>query len=434
MKHLFSGGIHPADKKELTCDKEIIILPAPEYVHIPLQQHIGAPCKAMVTVGEYVRMGQKIGDGDGLCVPVHASVSGIVEAIRLKRHPNGSMVETITIKNDGCDTPCEKLSLQRNPKSMDADELLKIIREAGIAGMGGAAFSTAVKASSSMHKADTLIINACECEPYITADDVLIQTHTEQVIRGIELISKVLKPEKVIFAIEDNKAKAIASVSEMLVKNSDIELRILPTRYPQGAEKQLIFAVTGREMPAGKLPADIGCAVFNVSTVAAVWQAVYLKAPLIRRIVTVTGEGVCEPKNMLVRIGTPFFVLIEAAGGLKQSAGRVIAGGPMMGMAQADLEASVIKGTGAIVCLETEATKEDEALCIRCGKCVEACPMHLEPLYFYRYQFANDLKMLDKFHVMDCMECGCCAYMCPGKLPLVESIRFGKRALREEKA
>lgn len=432
MKRLFSGGIHPADKKELTCNKPVVFLQAPDYVYIPLQQHIGAPCKPLVSVGDYVRMGEKIGDGEGLCVPIHASVSGRVESIEPRLHPNGTMVQTITIKNDGMDTKCENRSRCANPESLSSEELFEIIREAGIVGMGGATFSTEIKALSSLNKVDTLIINACECEPYITSDDVLLKTDIKSVLQGIRLMAKALKVEKVFLAIEENKENAIKRVLESISCFSEIRIKILSTRYPQGAEKQLILAVTGRELPAGKLPSDVRCAVFNAATVSAVAHAVLQGEPLIQRIVTVTGEGVNEPTNFMVRVGTPFSKLIEAAGGLKESADRVILGGPMMGMAQSDLAVPVIKGTGAILCLETQKKHED-VMCIRCGKCVGACPMHLEPLYLYRYQLSNQIKMLEQFHLMDCMECGCCAYICPGKLPLVEHFRLGKRTLKEGK-
>lgn len=432
MKKLFFGGIHPADKKELTSGKETIRTVKPERVTIPLSQHIGVPCKPLVKVGDYVRVGQKIGDNEGLCAPVHASVSGTVIDIKPMPHPNGTDVPAIIIENDYQDTWHEDVLPQSEVPDLEAGELFQMIREAGIVGMGGATFPTEIKATSSYNNIDTLIVNACECEPYITADDTLMYTEPEKVLRGIEILQKTLQPKVVVLAIEDNKKKAIAALKKHVQKYPQIELRVLPTRYPQGAEKQLILAVTGREVPPGQLPASVDCAVFNVTTMAFICQAVDEGKPLVRRIVSVTGEGVTTPENFMVPIGTPFAALIEAAGGLKKDGKRVIAGGPMMGKAQKTLDVPVIKGTGSVLCLK-EIEEEAEPKCIRCGKCVEVCPMKLQPLYMYRYQAANNLKMLDKFHLMDCMECGCCAYVCPGKLPLVESFRAGKQALKEGK-
>lgn len=431
MKRLFFGGVHPADKKELTSNKGLIPLKSPESVVIPLRQHIGAPCKPLVKKGDKVSMGQKIGDGEGLCVSVHASVSGVVTAVEDRLHPAGGMVKSVIIRNDHKNTWHESVAPHPAPDKINARDLFRMIREAGIVGLGGATFSTEVKASGSKEKIDTLLINACECEPYITADDMLMMTEPKRVLQGVELFANALEPKRVVLAVEDNKKQAADAILKHLDKYPQIELKILPTRYPQGAEKQLIKAVTGREVPPGKLPADVACSVFNVSTMAAVQQAVYEGRPLIRRIVSVTGEGVKNPQNFLVPIGMSFSSLIDAAGGLKKDADRVIAGGPMMGKAVESLEVPVVKGTGSILCLlKEELTKKTD--CIRCGKCVEVCPMNLQPLYLYRYEKAKDLKMLEKMNLFDCMECGCCAYTCPGKLPLVESFRAGKSALREE--
>lgn len=432
MRKLFFGGVHPADKKELTSNKDVIPLQGSEYVEISMSQHIGIPCTPLVKPGDKVLMGQKIGDGEGLCVPVHASVSGTVKVIEERVHPGGGTAKAVIILNDRKYTWHESIAPHPSPDQISPEDFIWTIREAGITGLGGAAFSTEIKAVTSKGKIDTLLINACECEPYITADDALMISEPERVLSGIRLLAKALKPDKTILCIEDNKKEAVAALNKVLTKYPEIALNILPTRYPQGAEKQLVKAVTGREVPPGKLPLDVACAVFNVSTVAAVYQAVYEGKPLIRRIVTVTGEGVFKPQNYLVPIGMPFSVLIDAAGGLKAETDRVIAGGPMMGKTVKTLEVPVIKATGAILCLLKEE-KWKETNCIRCGKCVEVCPMNLQPLYLYRYEKANNLNMLNEMHLMDCMECGCCAYACPAKLPLVESFRAGKGALREDK-
>ncbi len=430
MKHLFFGGIHPKYNKEMstgtTSYKEII----PAQVVIPLQQHIGAPCKPLVEVGAQVLRGQKIGDGEGLCVPVHASVSGVVTAIEKRPHPSGQMILSIVIENDFKDTsvPMEERSVDK----MSHDDILAAIREAGIVGMGGAAFPGNVKALSAMKNVDTLIANACECEPYITADDTLLRTNPDHVLRGMKILHQILQPQHVILAVEDNKQAAIEMVKKHLPDFPEIELRVLPTRYPQGAEKQLIQALTGREVAPGKLPVSVNCAVFNVSTYAAIYKAVCLGMPLTQRFVTVSGEAIGRPQNFVVRIGTPFELLIKEAGGLNDKTERVINGGPMMGVAQSDLSVPVLKATNSILCLLKDVNGAAEnPVCIRCGKCVDACPMKLQPLYLYRYQKAGNLKELERLNVMDCIECGSCAFTCPGKLPLVEKFRIAKKEIRE---
>lgn len=429
-KHLFFGGIHPKYNKEMSTGNTNFAAVTPAQVIIPLQQHIGAPCQSLVQVGERVLRGQKIGDGEGLCVPVHASVSGTVVAIEPRPHVSGRLVNAIVIENDFKDDTVP--GIQRNPKEMSADEILHIIRESGIVGMGGAAFPGNVKALSAIGNVDTLIANACECEPYITADDSILRTNPEQVLRGMDMIRSILNTPRSVLAVEDNKTEAIEKIRALLPEFPALTLEVLPTRYPQGSEKQLIQAVTGREVEPGKLPASAGCAVFNVSTFAAIYRAVCLGIPLTQRIVTVSGETVRQPQNFIVRIGTPFRDLIEAAGGLTDATERVISGGPMMGFAQLDLSVPVIKATNSILCLPKDKNGAAEnPVCIRCGKCVGVCPMHLQPLYLYRFEKAGDVKALTRLNLMDCIECGSCAFTCPGKLPLVERFRKGKQLLRE---
>ena len=301
MRKLFWGGIHPEGHKDLSRGGAPVPAPLPVQVVLPMVQHIGAACTPLVQVGDQVKMGQKIGDSDGLCAPVHASVSGKVVAVEPRPHPNGREVLSVVIENDYTDTPDDALKSHLTHQELSPQEILGIIREAGIVGMGGATFPTDVKAFSALGQVDYILINACECEPYITADDTLLCTYPEQVIRGTEALMHTLTPRHTIIAVEDNKAEAIRILKNALPKDTAIEVRVLPTRYPQGAEKQLIQAVTGRQVPPGKLPAAVGCAVFNAATAASVYQAVYEGKPVTRRIVTVTGDGAAAPKNMIVR-------------------------------------------------------------------------------------------------------------------------------------
>ena len=434
MKRLFFGGIHPKYNKEMSKTVTDFLTIVPKQVVIPMQQHIGAPCQPLVAVGDRVLRGQKIGDGEGLCVPVHASVSGTVVAIEPRPHTSGRMVTAIVIENDFKDETVEEIGCDLPLDQLVTDDVLHTIREAGIVGMGGAAFPGNVKALSSMGKIDTLIANACECEPYITADDSLLRTEPEHVLEGMQIMHQILKPERVVLAIEDNKAEAIKKVKALLEDYAGIDVVVLPTMYPQGAEKQLVQSVTGREVLPGQLPASVGCAVFNVSTFAAIYRAVRLGRPLYQRIVTVSGEAIAQPQNFIVRIGTPLHDLIEVAGGLNEKTERVISGGPMMGFAQSDLSVPVIKATNSVLCLLKDVNGAAEnPVCLRCGKCVAVCPMRLQPLYMYRFVNVGRVDELNRLNLLDCMECGSCAFTCPGKLPLVESFRKGKAMLREAK-
>ena len=432
MKHLFFGGIHPKYNKEMSTKITELPVVAPKQVAIPMLQHVGTPCTPLVQVGDHVLKGQKIGDGEGLCVPVHASVSGTVVAIEPRPHVNGRMITAVVIENDFKETPIDIKRFEEPIEKLDMDKALARIRESGIVGMGGAAFPGNIKALGAIGKIDTLIANACECEPYITADDFLLRTNPKQVLEGMMILRKGLNPDRTVLAVEDNKVEAIAKVRELLKEYPEIELAVLPTRYPQGAEKQLIQALTKREIAPGLLPVSVGCVVFNVSTYAAIYRSVRLGLPLIQRIVTVSGEAIAEPRNFAVRIGTSFHDLIELAGGLHDKTERVINGGPMMGVAQSDLSVPVVKATNSILCLlKDENGAAENPVCLRCGKCVSVCPMRLQPLYMYRYANAERVDELNRLHILDCMECGSCAFTCPGKLPLVEQFRKGKKMVRE---
>ena len=426
MKHLFFGGIHPKYNKEMSKTIPTVKTIEPKTVVIPMLQHIGAPCTPLVSVGDRVKKGQKIGDGEGLCVPVHASVSGTVVAIEPRPHTRGGLVNAVVIENDFKN---ESVTM---PHANNDDEILHAIREAGIVGMGGAAFPGNVKALGAMGNVDTLIANGCECEPYITADDTLLRTNPQQVLEGMLILRSLLDPKRTVLAVEDNKTEAIEELRKLLPAFPDIELCILPTRYPQGSEKQLIQAVTGRQVPPGQLPVKVGCAVFNVSTFAAICRAATEGKALTERIVTVSGEAIAQPQNFLVPIGTSFHDLIEIAGGLHDKTERVISGGPMMGAAQSDLAVPVVKATNSVLCLLKDVNGAAEnPVCLRCGKCVTVCPMRLQPLYMYRFTNSGRVDELMRMNLLDCMECGSCAFTCPGKLPLVETFRKGKQMVRE---
>lgn len=432
MAHSFFGGVHPRGYKELSCEMPITPI-HPQTVTICMSQHIGAPCKPLVSIGDRVTVGQKIGDGQGLCAPVHASVSGQVILIGPRPAPTGTYMESIVIASDGKYTLCPTIQKRESIEGLTPEELIAIIREAGITGMGGAGFPTSVKLSSGLGKVDTVLINGAECEPYITSDDRLMQESPERILRGISVINTILQPKKTVIGVENNKPLAIESLRKHL--NGEADLLPLKVRYPQGAEKQLIQAVTGRQVPPGGLPAAVGCAVFNVATCAAICDAVFDGMPLIRRAITVTGKAIAKPCNLLAPIGTSFEDLVEAAGGFVSDPYKVFVGGPMMGITQYTLEASTIKGNNALTCYsDDDRPKERTPHCIRCGKCVDACPMHLMPLFLHKAQTKGDLEALEKGNVMDCIECGSCAFGCPAGIPLVQSFRTGKKILRDAKA
>ena len=434
MAFSFFGGVHPKENKWYACDKETQVFPEPDIVVIPMAQHIGAPCKPLVAKGDLVTKGQKIGDNQGLCVPVHASVSGKVKAVEVRPHTNGSTVLSVVIENDHLDTLCETIQ-PRTQEEVDAltpEQLVDIIHEAGIVGMGGATFPTHVKLSGGIGKVDTAIINAGECEPYITSDDRLCREHPEQVVKGLQIIMKIFGLKEGHIGIEDNKPEAIAALKA--AATDGIIVDVLPAKYPQGAEKQLIYAVTGREVPSGGLPAAVGCAVFNAATTRAICEAVYDGMPLIRRIVTVSGDILMEPKNLLVPIGTSFNDLIEACG-RNENPYKVLSGGPMMGVAQYDLSVPTIKGVNAVTVLgKNNHHFVEDPHCLRCGKCIDACPMKLMPVLMYKAWQGGDVEEMKKNNIMDCIECGSCAYTCPASVPLVLGFRVAKQVIRNASA
>ncbi len=433
MARFFFGGVHPDEGKELSSHRAIEPLPAPAQVVIPMSQHIGAPCKPLVKKGDHVNLGQKIGDGEGLCVPVHASVSGTVTAVEPRLTSGGTMTVCVVIENDFQDTPDPSITPRESVEDLTGEELAALIREAGVVGMGGAAFPTHAKITSALGKCDTIIVNAAECEPYITADDRLLRETPERVVRGAEVLMHIFGLSEVHIGIEANKSEAIASLRKAAPER--VRVDVLRTRYPQGAEKQLIQAITGREVPPGGLPANVGCAVFNAATCAAISDAVFLGMPLVRRVVTVSGGAVSNPSNFLTPVGTSYQDLVDAAGGFREAPYKIVSGGPMMGIAQFDLSVPTVKGCNAITCFTGSERSETEAPhCIRCGRCTTVCPMHLLPLYMYQYERKSDVEQLNRFHVTDCIECGCCAYICPGRLPLVQSFKSGKTKVQQAAA
>ncbi len=435
MAFHFFGGVHPHGYKHLTENQRVQEFPEPDILVIPMSQHIGAPCKPLVKKGDLVTKGQKIGDNAGLCVPVHASVSGKVKSVEMKPHTNGTNVMSVVIENDHLDTLCEdcKPRTQEEVDALTPAELIDIIHEGGVVGMGGATFPTHVKLSGGIGKVDTVIVNAGECEPYITSDDRLCQELPEELISGLRIIMKIFGLSEAHIGIEDNKPAAARSLRQAAI-DTGIIVDVLPAKYPQGAEKQLIYAVTGREVPSGGLPAAVGCAVFNAATCKAIHDAVYKGLPLISRIVTVTGDILMEPKNLLVPIGTTFNDLIEACGH-SENPYKVLSGGPMMGAAQYDLNVTTIKGVNAITVLgHKNKFAVEDSRCLRCGKCIDACPMQLMPVLMYKALQSGSIEEMQNTNLMDCIECGCCAYTCPASVPLVLGFRSGKQILRNAAA
>ena len=436
MAFSFFGGVHPKENKFYARDKAIQEYPAPDVVVIPMAQHIGAPCKPLVKKGDLVTVGQKIGDNQGLCVPVHSSVSGKVKAVENRPHTNGGNVMSVVIENDHLNTLCEdcKPRTQEEVDALTAEELIAIIREGGVVGMGGATFPTHVKLSGGIGKVDTVIVNAGECEPYITSDDRLCRELPGELISGLKIVMRIFGLKEGHIGIEDNKPEAIKALKAQLSKDDGITVDALPAKYPQGAEKQIIYAVTGREVPSGGLPAAVGCAVFNAATCKAIHDVVYNGMPLIKRIVTVSGDVLMEPKNLMVPIGTTFNELLEACGH-SEIPYKVLSGGPMMGAAQYDLNVTTIKGVNAITALgKTNNFFVEDSRCLRCGKCIDACPMKLMPVLMYKALQTNDVEEMKAINMMDCIECGSCAYTCPASVPLVLGFRVGKQAIRNAAA
>ncbi len=430
LKTFKIGGVHPPENK-LSAQGEIIILPLPEQVSIPLSQHIGAPAVPTVKKGDQVKVGQIIGQAAGfISANIHSSVSGTVTSLDPVIDASGYPRPAVTIKVEGdeWDQNIRKEPTDKNPDAFTKEEILAAINAAGIVGMGGATFPTQVKLSPPPGStAEVLIINGVECEPYLTADHRLMLEHGKELIVGMELIMKVLGVKRTIVGIENNKQDAIEELNKHAKQTNGIEICPLKIQYPQGGEKQLIQATTGKFVPSGGLPIAVGAVVQNVGTVYAVYEAVMKHKPLFERVVTVTGKSLKQPGNYLCRIGTPISQLIEAAGGMPEDTGKVIGGGPMMGKALTNTNIPVTKGTSGILLMrQEESARKEFRNCIRCSKCVNVCPMGLEPYYLMLLGERNKLEMLEAEKVMDCIECGSCSFTCPANRPLLDVIRLAK--------
>ncbi len=401
---------------------------------VPMAQHIGAPSVPCVEVGQLVKKGQEIGSARGfVSVPIHAPTSGEVIAIEKRPHPVGTMLPAVVIRADGEDLWSTDLH-PADPAQLSPEEVVEKVRQAGVVGMGGAAFPAHVKISPPPEKLiHTLIFNGVECEPYLTADHRMMLEETERVLQGVALLQYVFGAERVVIGVEANKPDVIRHLVKEC-KDTPVEVVALQVKYPQGAEKQLISAVTGKEVPSGGLPMDIGVAVHNVSTAAAVTDAVVHGRPLIERICTVTGPAIRQPKNLRVRIGTLLSQLVEACGGLAEEPGKIILGGPMMGFTQLGLSVPVVRGTSGLLLLRSEdVVSRPEGPCIRCARCVQGCPMKLLPTTIAAYARRDMLAEAEEYRAMDCIECGCCSYSCPATIPLVQAIRYGKAAIIAKK-
>ena len=422
------GGVHPVEGKEPTEAKALVRFPEPKTAVFPLSMHLGAPATACVNVGDYVKVGQKLGEQAGfISAPIHSSVSGTVIAIEDRPHATRGTCLSVVVENDFQDAIHESVKPNKPLDELTPDEIIDIVREAGIVGMGGAGFPTYVKLNPGK-PIDAVLVNACECEPMLTADHRMLLEYADDIIFGLQAEMKTVNAPKGIIVIEENKPDAIALMREKTADIEGIEVLEVATQYPQGGEKMLIKRAMGRSVPSGKLPADVGACVSNVSTVKAIADAIKTGMPLIERITTVTGPYIPNPGNFIVKIGTPASELVAACGGIQGENVLIKAGGPMMGFPQTTLDTPIMKGSNGIIAIDNDETEPVE--CIKCGRCVDVCPMELKPLYFAKYAGANDPQKLKDYNIMDCMECRCCEYICSSKLPLVTMIKYGKNQVR----
>ena len=424
----YYGGVHPTERKERTEHLALKSFPDPAEVVIPLSMHAGAPANPVVQVGDTVKVGQKIGEPAAfISAPVHSSVSGTVTAIEERGHATRGTCLSVVIKSDGKNTMDESVKPHKSLEELTPDEIVEIVKEAGIVGMGGAGFPTSVKLKPAK-PVDTILLNGCECEPLLTADHRVLLEFADDVIYGLKAILKAVGAEKGVIVIEDNKPDAIELMKEKTADLENIEVVVAKTKYPQGAEKMLIKRVTGRKVPSGGLPADVGCVVSNISTTKAISDAIQKGLPLIERVVTVTGEHVKNPGNFIVKIGTNTGDLLNYCDAELGEDITVKAGGPMMGFVLSDVNVPIMKGSNGIIAVDTDHTVEQP--CIKCGRCMDVCPMELSPLYFAKYADEENWQGMKEKNVMDCVECRCCEYICSSKIPLVTKIKAGKAAVR----
>ena len=438
MMHTFKGGMHITDSKAYTNKLPIQTMSAGDLLYYPLQQHVGVMLSPVVSVGDSVKIGQLIADSDAfISAPIHASVSGTVKDIGLYPHPSGVKMQSIVIENDHQDAVDPSVQPMDDYFNYTHDQLIKIIRDAGIVGMGGAGFPTHVKLSPPPDKKiDYVIVNGAECEPYLTSDHRVMLETPDDIIYGLKTLMYILGLKSGYIGIEVNKQDAIETLRKHIDEDEYKQINIVPlkTKYPQGSEKHLIKAITKRSVPSGGLPADVGAIVVNIDTCAAITRKLKTGMPLIRRIVTISGDAISTPKNVSVPIGVPFKELIENAGGFSQEPKKIIMGGPMMGMAQHNLDTPVVKGTSALLCLTTDVSLFDTTgNCIRCSRCVSACPMRLAPLFLKKNVLAENYEECERYNIMDCLECGLCSYVCPSRQHPLQYIRMGKAQITENK-
>ena len=429
MSYKFKGGVHPNYMK--APEIPVTVIAPPAQVVIPMIQHIGAPCKPLVQVGDYVKMYQKIGESPApVSAPVHASVSGKVVAVEPRPHPLGDMIMSVVIENDFQDTP-ELMEPLTEEQMKDPEVILERIREAGVVGMGGAMFPTAVKIRGGIGKVDTLIINGAECEPYLNGDHLTMLNFPEQLLRGIELVRIASCVDKAYYGIEKNKQDAINLLNSKNPARYGIEIVPENVKYPQGGEKMQVKAVTNREVKPGGLPSGVGCNVVSTRTAYAVYQACCEGKSVIERIVTYGGSALKAPVNGLTRVGTPFSHIAEQCGGFVKTPRKIVLGGPMMGICATSFDAPTVKGTaGVLFFTEEEDRHVENPTCIRCGKCISVCPMNLEPVFMYMYYSKRDFENMEKYHILDCFECGSCAFNCPARMPLTHAFKTAKLMFR----
>lgn len=431
-KHTFEGGVDVPGFKELSENVPLERAEEPSVVYIPLQQHIGAPSEPVVEVGEKVKEGQLIGKAGGfISANIHSSIAGVVKSIKKMDSPGGQGILTVEIEADGSGEVDESMKKYSSLDDIEKQEIIDRVKDAGITGLGGASFPTHVKLMPPEDmKVDKFILNGAECEPYLTADHRVMLEDPASVVFGVRAMMKALGISEGIIAIEDNKMNAIEAIRKEIGEATDVRVAVLKAKYPQGDEKRIISAVTGREVPSGALPAAVGCVVNNVGTAKAIADAIRYGKPLIERVVTITGNSIANPKNLIAKVGTPFNELIAQAGGFKSHPGKIIMGGPMMGAAQYTIEVPMMKGTSGILALtKDEAAPREVSSCIKCGRCLTVCPVHLQPIYISENSLKGKMEAAESYNAIDCIECGACSYICPANRPLTESIRLAKREI-----